>query len=105
MTNKEYIVKNNISFSDALKMWDNKTTCIDEWLNMERKSHKFKVGDFIKKSVSDSGSKANTYVGVVVKVDNLVWFRKINRNGTFDVMYNGTTEFFMGDEDTFEKIC
>ena len=36
MTNKEYIEKNNISFSDAMKMYDNeKYPCIDDWLNQE----------------------------------------------------------------------
>ena len=47
MTNKEYIEKNNISFSEAMKMYDNKTSCINDWLNQEYHEHKFKVGDFV----------------------------------------------------------
>ena len=49
MTNKEYIEKNNISFSEAMKMYDNeKYPCINDWLSQERQEHTFKVGDFVK---------------------------------------------------------
>ena len=48
MTNKEYIEKNNISFSEAMKMYDNdKYPCINDWLNQEYQEHKFNVGDFV----------------------------------------------------------
>lgn len=108
MTNKEYIEKNNISFSDAMKMWDNKTSCINEWLNQEHQEHKFKVGDFII-NLSDK-----TYIGIVVDVKDYVYYKALNRNGSFiqwdtkisDSNYhiNDTTLFVMCDETKYEKI-
>ena len=48
MTNKEYIEKNNISFSEAMKMYDNKQyPCINDWLKQEHFEWKFKQGDVI----------------------------------------------------------
>ena len=64
MTNKEYIEKNNISFSKAMKMWNNKTSCINDWLNQEYQEHKFKVGDFVILKGDVTG------IGLVVDVNN-----------------------------------
>ena len=48
MTNKEYIEKNNISFSEAMKMYDNeKYPCINDWLNQEHFEWMFEQGDVI----------------------------------------------------------
>lgn len=114
MTNKEYIEKNNISFSEAMKMWDNKTSCINDWLNQEHKEHKFKVGDFVRKAVDDGRSNPNTYIGVVFDVKDKVYIKIITRNGTFHkwTIYtpsglyyrDDNTVFVMFDEDIFEKI-
>ena len=59
MTNKEYIEKNNISFSEAMKMYDNeKYPCINDWLNQERIEHKFKIGDKLN-SISEIALELN----------------------------------------------
>ena len=113
MTNKEYIEKNNISFSEAMKMYDNeKYPCINDWLNQEH--HKFKVGDFVRKVFDDGCSTPNSYVGVVVDVKDYVYYKELNRYGTLnqwntkvsDSKYhnNDTTIFVMRNEHTFEKI-
>lgn len=82
MTNKEYIEKNNISFSDAMKMWDNKTSCINDWLNQERQEHKLKVGDFVR--YKNGIAYSNTKIGVVIKIPHDrpgVYLRFLNRDG------------------------
>ena len=115
MTNKEYIEKNNISFSEVMKMYDNeKYPCINDWLSQEHQEHKFKVGDFVRKVIDDGYSTPNSYVGVVVDVKDYVYYKALNRNGSFnqwthkisDSKYhiNDTTIFVMQDEHTFEKI-
>lgn len=87
MTNKEYIEKNNISFSDAMKMYDNeKYPCINGWLNRERIEfeHKFKVGDFIKlKEPSSKFERFNNCILVVVKVDYQIFVKALKKNGKF----------------------
>ena len=63
MTNKEYIEKNNISFSEAMKMYDNKQyPCINDWLNQEYQEHKFQVGDFVILKGKNDG------IGIVIDV-------------------------------------
>ena len=113
MTNKEYIEKNNISFSEAMKMWDNeKYPCINDWLNQEYQEHKFKVGDFVIRNGNDRG------IGIVVDVKgDKVYFKFLNRSGEFDTFdtWSICTEdnkyhcvehdrFYMGDESTYKKI-
>ena len=115
MTNKEYIEKNNISFSEVMKMYDNeKCPCINDWLSQEHQEHKFKVGDFVRKVINDGYSIPNSYVGVVVDVKDYVYYKELNRYGSFnqwtdkvtDSKYhnNDTTIFVMTNEHTFEKI-
>ena len=114
MTIKEYIEKNNISFSEAMKMWDNKTSCINDWLSQERIEHKFKSGDFVRKVVDDGYSTPNSYVGVVVDVKDKVYLKILDRTGSFrcwlisesDCLHysDDHTIFDMHDEDSFEKI-
>ena len=79
MTNKEYIEKNNISFSEAMKMYDNiKYPCINDWLNQEHQEHKFKVGDFV------IAKGINNGIGVVIDVKDKVYYKFLNRFGNFD---------------------
>lgn len=88
MTNKEYIEENNISFSDAMKMYDNKKyPCINDWLNQEHNPWKFKIGDVIAIKDSDEfknkyGYFVNSHVYFVVDSDcNYLYIKKFNRNG------------------------
>ena len=114
MTNKEYIEKNNISFSKAMKMWDNKTSCINDWLNQEYQAHKFKVGDFVIQKDDNDGQGDNDGLGVVVDVADKVYYKWLKRNGTFDTWNLCTGDdkyhrfehdvFYMMDESTYEKI-
>lgn len=77
MTNKEYIEKNNISFSDAMKMYDNeKYPCIDYWLSQEHQEHRFKVGDYVK-------TKTPLGIGIVIDVKDYVYVKIIDRRGYF----------------------
>ena len=112
MTNKEYIEKNNISFSEAMKMYDNKKyPCINDWLNQEYQEHKFKVGDFVIQKDNNSG------IGIVIDVKDKVYFKFLKRSGEFNEWlypYPHSDEglyhisehevFFMGDESEYEKI-
>ena len=109
MTNKEYIEKNNISFSEAMKMYDNeKYPCINDWLNQEYQEHKFKVGDFVIVKGNNDG------IGVVIDVSDKVYCKWLKRNGTFDTWNICTGEnkyhrfehdvFYMLDELNYEKI-
>ena len=78
MTNKEYIEKNNISFSEVMKMWDNKKyPCINDWLNQEYHEHKFKVGDFVIINGNNNG------IGVVIDVKDKVYYKFLKRPGYF----------------------
>ena len=79
MTNKEYIEKNNISFSEAMKMYDNeKYPCINDWLNQEYQEHKFKVGDFVILKGNNNG------IGIVIDVKDRVYYKFLTRSGKFD---------------------
>ena len=112
MTNKEYIEKNNISFSEAMKMYDNKQySCIDDWLNQEYQEyqeHKFKVGDFVILKGNDDG------IGVVIDVKDKVYYKFLERSGNFYTwmykegkrMYHDLERdvFIMIDESKYEKI-
>ena len=110
MTNKEYIEKNNISFSEAMKMYDNdKYPCINDWLNQEYLEHKFKVGDFVIQKDNNSG------IGIVIDVKDKVYFKFLVRSGEFDkwdtpscydTNYHQYEQdvFFMKDESEYEKI-
>ena len=114
MTNKEYIEKNNISFSEAMKMYDNeKYPCINDWLNQEHQEHKFKVGDFVIFKDYDYG------IGVVIDVKDKVYYKFLKRCGEFDkwvflknclypvkCLYHKSDRevFFMNDESAWEKI-
>ena len=107
MTNKEYIEKNNISFSEAMKMYDNKTSCINDWLNQEYHEHKFKVGDFVIQKNDNNG------IGIVIDVKDKVYLKILKRSGEFDkwlcsdeCLYHKSDHevFFMRDESEWEKI-
>ena len=79
MTNKEYIEKNNISFSEAMKMYDNKKyPCINDWLNQEHQEHKFKVGDFVIIKGNNNG------IGIVIDVKDKVYYKFLKRSGEFE---------------------
>ena len=108
MTNKEYIEKNNISFSEAMKMYDNdKYPCINDWLSQERQEHTFKVGDFV------IARGINNGIGVVIDVKDKVYYKFLNRFGNFDTWnYEGDRlhhkserdVYIMADESNYKKI-
>ena len=108
MTNKEYIEKNNISFSDAMKMYDNeKYSCIDDWLNQEYQEHKFKVGDFVTVNGNNDG------IGVVIDVKDMVYYKFLKRSGEFCKFdFEGSGMYYkyeadvcyMIDESKYQKI-
>lgn len=78
MTNKEYIEKNDMSFSDVMKMWDEKNyPCINDWLKANRIECPFKAGDFLKYRFNDDA------IYVVIDIKDVVYYRAINRDGTF----------------------
>lgn len=109
MTNKEYIEKNNISFSEAMKMYDNiKYPCINDWLNQEHQEHKFKVGDFV--IINGDISK----IGVVIDVKDYVYVKWLKWDGSFarwnqagDINKyhrNENDVFYIMDESSYEKV-
>ena len=108
MTNKEYIEKNNISFSEAMKMYDNKQyPCINDWLNQEYQEHKFKVGDFVILKGDVTG------IGLVVDVKDKVYYKFLTRTVYFHksicrgtgLYYKLENDVFsMEDESKYEKI-
>ena len=108
MTNKEYIEKNNITFSEAMKMYDNeKYPCINDWLDQEYQEHKFKVGDFVIINGIDTG------IGVVIDVKDRVYYKFLNRSGVFvelDYVCSGmyykheADVRYMVDESKYQKI-
>ena len=108
MTNKEYIEKNNITFSEAMKMYDNdKYPCINDWLDQEYQEHKFKVGDIVIVKGNDTG------IGVVIDVKDKVYYKFLNRSGVFDKFsYGGSGMYhkyeadinYMTDESNYQKI-
>ena len=97
MTNKEYIEKNNISFSEVMKMYDNKTyPCINDWLNQEHQEHKFKVGDFVIINSIDTG------IGVVIDVKDRVYYKFLKRSGFFHKSaFKGTGCYYKLEDDVF----
>ena len=99
MTNKEYIEKNNISFSEAMKMWDNKNSCINDWLNQEYQEHKFKVGDFVIFKDSDYG------IGIVIDVKDKVYYKFLKRPGYFHTaICRGTGCYYKLEDDVFSMV-
>ena len=108
MTNKEYIEKNNISFSEAMKMYDNeKYPCINDWLSQEHQEYKFKVGDFFVVKGNNKG------IGVVIDIKDKIYYKFLHRSGCFyEGKYRGTGMYYrseydvyaMKDESRFEKI-
>ena len=100
MTNKEYIEKNNISFSEAMKMYDNdKYPCINDWLSQEYLEHKFKVGDFVIINSIDTG------IGVVIDVKDRVYYKFLNRSGSFCIWkYGGTRLYHKSESDVYVMI-
>ena len=108
MTNKEYIEKNNITFSEAMKMYDNKKyPCINDWLDQEHQEHKFKVGDFIIIKGNNDG------IGIVIDIKDKVYYKFLQRSGYFHTdICMGTglyyklenDVFVMTDESMYEKI-
>ena len=54
MTNAEYFEKNNISFSQSMKLFnESKIKSFDEFLNCEHIDHKFKCGDIVVLQLND----------------------------------------------------
>ena len=80
MTNKEYIEKNKISFSEAMKMWNNKKyPCINDWLNQEHYEHKFKIGDIL---MTDCVPNKKDHIFFVVDYDDISFYvREFDRKG------------------------
>ena len=115
MTNKEYIEKNNISFSEVMKMYDNeKYPCINDWLNQEYQEHRFKVGDFVILNGMDSIKGIDCGIGVVIDVKDKVYYKFLQRAGNFCTwmyrsgkgMYHNFERdvYIMIDESKYEKI-
>ena len=108
MTNKEYIEKNNISFSEAMKMYDNNQyPCINDWLNQEYQEHKFKVGDFVTIKGNNDG------IGVIINIKDRVYYKFLGRSGFLhksafkgtELYYKSEDDVFtINDESMFEKI-
>ena len=108
MTNKEYIEKNNISFSEAMKMYDNKQyPCINDWLNQEHQEHKLKVGDFVTIKGNNDG------IGVIIDIKDRVYYKFLGRSGFFhksafkgtELYYKSENDVFtINDESNYEKI-
>jgi len=64
MTNKEYIIKNNISFAEAMKKYDSeKYPSIEAFLEAT-KIDKFKVGDIIVNAKGGHGFWTNVITGI-----------------------------------------
>ena len=54
MTNAEYFEKNNISFSSAMKIFnESKIESFDEFLKCEHSDHRFKCGDIVVLQLND----------------------------------------------------
>lgn len=108
MTNKEYIEKNNITFSEAMKMYDNeKYPCINNWLNQEYQEHRFKVGDFVILKGNDK------WIGIVIDVKDKVYYKLLYRSGEFGrwkygdyrLYHNSERDVYsMYNESNYEKI-
>ena len=115
MTNKEYIENNNISFSEVMKMYDNKMyPCINDWLEKEHNEHKFKVGDIVILNGMDSIKGIDSGIGVVIDVKDKVYYKFLKRSGNFCTwmyregkgMYHNFERdvYIMIDESKYEKI-
>ena len=110
MTNKEYIEKNNISFSEVMKMYDNETyPCINDWLSQEYQEHKFKIGDFFRLKSNNPPYG----IGIVVDVKDVIYYKFLTRSGNFDTWLYGVNGLYhklehdvyvMADESAYEKI-
>ena len=100
MTNKEYIEKNNISFSEAMKMYDNeKYPCINDWLTQEHHEHKFNVGDFVRIKGNDTG------IGVIIDIKDRVYYKFLGRSGFFHKSaFKGTELYYKSENDVFTII-
>ena len=100
MTNKEYIEKNNISFSEAMKMYDNeKYPCINDWLNQEYQEHKLKVGDFVTIKGNNNG------IGVIIDIKDRVYYKFLSRSGFFHKSaFKGTELYYKSENDVFTII-
>ena len=100
MTNKEYIEKNNISFSEAMKMYDNeKYPCINDWLNQDYQEHKFKVGDFVILKGNNNG------IGIVIDVKDRVYYKFLTRSGKFDKWdFEGSGMYYKYEDDVSYMI-
>ncbi len=89
MTNKEYIEKNNISFSEVMKMWDNSTSCINDWLSQEHCEWMFRQGDVIVFSDTASFTFRNDHVYFVIDSDDkYLYVKEYSRYGNL-VEWNG----------------
>lgn len=117
MTNKEYIEKNNISFSEAMKMWDNKTSCINDWLNKEYRKWKFEVGDVIVCKDDVPFCWKDKFIFFVIDYDdNYLYVKEYNRKGDIgrwsfnpdkNNKYNDNhfiKHISYSDQDNFKKI-
>lgn len=111
MTNKEYIEKNNISFPEAMKMYDNETyPCINDWLNQEHQEHNLKVGDFVRYKIGMSNR--DTEIGVVIKIPHDkpgVFLKFLKRDGSLLSWNILNGEFpdanLMSDNTIFYEYC
>ena len=73
MTNAEYFEKNNISFSQSMKLFnESKIKSFDEFLKCEHIDHKFKCGDIVVLQLNDyvrsCGSDKNVFF-MITKCD------------------------------------
>ena len=87
MTNAEYFEKNNISFSQSMKLFnESKIKSFDEFLKAEYYDHKFKCGDIVVLQLNDyvrSNGWENNVVFIITKCDS----------GYYDVKYLTPTKF------------
>lgn len=94
MTNKEYIEKYNLSFPEVIKMWDNQTNHIEDWLNQEYLVCPFRKGDVLKRyNITD-------YIYVVIDIKDKIYMRKINKSGMFERFsqyYTNDNKFYRDD--------
>lgn len=82
MTNKEYIEKNNISFSEAMKLWNNQTNHIEDWLNQEHSEWKFKSGDILAFCGTAPMTFRNDHVYFVIDSDDkYLYIKEYTRYG------------------------
>lgn len=70
MTKSEYFEKNNISFADAMKLFNEQKefTSFDKFLASEHKVFKFKVGDLVVLQLNGETRRKNWDHNVVFKI-------------------------------------